>query len=401
MAEIFFEDLKFEENKGKLYGVFYRDFCFEIDPGKLLKIGEFNVEGGRLIFPKSSQKGAMNKLKFIIEEGLGKLKSRITGKNALYIHRGSGIPLIGSNSFGIIDRNNSIIEIRPIAGCNHNCNYCSVDEGLSTRKVMDIIVEKDYILEELKKLIEFKECNGIEVHINAQGEPTMYAKLPELVADIKKIKQVKEISLVSNAGATLTEELIDRLAAAGLTRMHLSINALDPRLSKIIAGTGHYDIQHGKEMAEYAAKKIEVIIAPVLIQGFNEKEMIALIEFSKKIGAKIGIQNFLEYKKGRNPATQLPWEKFYELMRGWEEKTGAKLLMDKDDFRITETKKLPKPFRKNQTINGVAVADGRYPKQKIGVAKDRSITIANCDRLGEVRVKLFRTKHNIFMGVAV
>lgn len=401
MVELVFEELHFEEKNGRVFGVLYRDFCFEIEQNKLRKIGDFKVEDGKLVFPGMSEKSAMNKMKFIIDDGLNNIRSTITRKRALYIHKGTGIPLIGSNAFGIIDRNNSIIEIRPIAGCNHNCNYCSVDEGLSTKKILDIIVEKDYLAEELKKLIEFKECSEIEVHINSQGEPTMYALLPELVADIRKITQVKAVSMVTNGGATLTEELIDRLADSGLTRMQISINALDPKVAKIMAGTGYYDIGHVKKMAEYAAKKIEVIIAPVLLQGFNEQEMIPLIEFSRKIKAKIGIQNFLEYKKGRNPAVQLPWEKFYEKMRLWEKETGAKLLMDKDDFKITETKKLPKPFRKNQVIRAKVLAEGRYPNQKIGIAENRIITLTNCSSTGEVKVKLFRTKHNIFMGVAV
>ncbi len=400
MAAVEFKDLKFSEEKGKILGIFLKNFYFGIDESRLRRIGDFKIGEGKIIFEDVSEKGAMNKLKFIIEDGLNNLRSRITGKRALYIHKGSGIPLIGSNAFGIIDRNNSIIEIRPIAGCNHNCNYCSVDEGLSTKKIVDIVVEKDYLIEELKKLIELKECSGIEVHINSQGEPTMYAPLPELIADIRKIPQVEIISLVTNGGATVTEELIDRLSEAGLTRMQFSINAMDERTAKILAGTGYYDIDHVIKMAEYAAKKLEVIIAPVLLQGFNENEMVPLIEFSERIGAKIGIQNFLEYEKGRNPTAQLPWERFYGMLKDWEEKTGAKLVMDRDDFRVVETKKLPKPFRKNQTIRVFIVADGRYPKQKLGVANGRAITVNNCDKYGEVKVKLFRTKHNIFMGVA-
>ena len=73
------------------------------------------------------------------------LKNKLNGNNTLYIHKNSGIPLIGSLSFGIIDRGSNMLEIKPLTSCNADCIFCSVDEGPSSKKIRDIVVEKDYL----------------------------------------------------------------------------------------------------------------------------------------------------------------------------------------------------------------------------------------------------------------
>ena len=43
---------------------------------------------------------------------------------------------------------------------------------------------------------------------------------------------------------------------------------------------------------------------------------------------------------------------------------------------------------------------GRLKNEKIAVAKERSISVPNCNKdKGKVRLKITRTKHNIFIGV--
>ena len=44
------------------------------------------------------------------------------------------------------------------------------------------------------------------------------------------------------------------------------------------------------------------------------------------------------------------------------------------------------------------MAEGRLPGEKIAVSKDRVITLPKCDKKGKVKVKITRSKHNIFIG---
>ncbi|MBI2575552.1 hypothetical protein HYV82_06730, partial [Candidatus Woesearchaeota archaeon] len=162
--------------------------------------------------------------------------------------------------------------------------------------------------------------------------------------------------------------------------------------------------------------KMELLIAPVWLPGYNDEEIPKLIRYAMDIGAKIGVQNYLYYKRGRNPATPMEWDKFYEKLAGLEKEFGINLTkMDlKGEFRIMATKNLPKPFRKGQVIDAKIMCPGRYPKEKIAVAVTgdkgdsgkesaaRNITIINCGKeQGTVRAKIIRTKHNVFSAVAL
>lgn len=393
MAELTFKDLIFEEKNGKIRVVFLRLFYFDLDKSTLKKISEFSIDKNTIIFKNISEKKARNKFNFQLSEGFKNLKNRLNNKKTIYIHQNSAIPLIGNVAFGLVDRGTSLIEIKPITSCNLSCIYCSVDQG---KRLVDFVVEKDYLVKEFKKLVEFKGIDGIEAHIGTQGEPLLYADLVDLISDLAEIKQVKTISIDTN-GTLLTKNTVDKLIKAGLTRFNLSINALDQELAEKIANRP-YNIEKVKEIAEYIEKKSELIITPVLIPGINEQEMPKIIEFSGKLKADIGIQNFLNYRYGKNPVKQLNFNVFYEKLRKLEKKYNVKLIKTMKDFDIKKTKELPKPFRKGDIIKAGIAASGRFKGEKIAVSKQRNISIPNCYKEGTVKIHITRTKHNIFIG---
>jgi len=403
MAELSFKTLSFKKEDNKTRINFLKIFYFYLDNNLLNKIGKFKAEGNSIIFQGISEKRAERRFNSLLAKGFRDLKNTVSGKRTIYIHKNSGIPLIGSNSFGLIDRNTSIIDIRPITSCNLNCIFCSIDAGLSSKNQVDFVVEREYLVEEFKKLVDFKECD-VEVHLGTQGEPLLYAEIIELIKDLSSIKKVKTISMDTN-GTLLTEELVDRLAEAGLTRINLSLNAMDKNLARKLAGCD-YNVEKIKKIAYYATKKIELAIAPVLVPGFNDDEMKKLIEFAKKLksnrkGYFIGIQNFLNYRFGRNPCKQMPWDKFYLIIKDLEKKTNTKLILGPEDFNIQKTKKLPKPFKKGQIIKAEILCPGRLKNEMLAVASNRVISIPNCFKKGIVKIKITRTKHNIFMGKLV
>ena len=225
MAELVFKDLSFEEKESKIRVKFLKIFYFDVDKSVIENIGNFKIDNNKIEFNDINDKRAQRKFNMLLSKGFIQLKNRLNHKNTIYIHKNSGIPLMGTNYFGLIDRGTNIIEIKPMTSCNLGCVYCSIDEGPLSRRKVDFVVERDYIVEELKKLVDFKQENYIDAHINAQGEPLLYADMVGLVEDIAKIPQVKSISIDTN-GTLLNEKIIDDLASAGLTRINLSLNAL-------------------------------------------------------------------------------------------------------------------------------------------------------------------------------
>ena len=402
MAELIFKDLSFEEKDSKVRVNFLKLFYFEIDKSVLKSIGNFKIDSNKIEFDYISDKKAQRKFNMLLSKGLIQLKNRLNNKTTIYIHKNSGIPLMGTNYFGLIDRGTNIIEIKPITSCNLGCIYCSVDEGPLSRRKVDFVVEKDYIVQEFKKLVDFKQEDYIDAHINSQGEPLLYAHMVELVADIAKIPQVKSISIDTN-GTLLTEKLIDELAAAGLTRINLSLNALDQEIADKMAGFP-YNLKKVMALAKYIPKKMDLIIAPVWLPGYNDNEIVKLAKFAQEVGAgkkcpPIGIQNFLYYRFGRNPTKAVEMDSFYKKMRDLEQKHDVKLIYDKDDFNVKKCKELPKPFKKRDIIEAELVFPGRLNKEMLAVTQDRLISVPNCYKnKGIVKLKIRRTKHNIFLG---
>ncbi len=403
MAELVFKDLSFEKEKDRIKVSFLRLFYTYLEESSLKKIAPFNISKNSIIFKDVSEHSARKKFEFLLYNSFRNLKNKLNNKTTIYMHQSSGIPLIGANYFGLIDRGTNIIEVKPITSCNISCIFCSVDEGPYSRRKVDFVIEKDYLVNELRKIVEFKGSDNMDAHINAQGEPMLYSDMVELVRDIMSIKGVARSSIDTN-GTLLSKQLVDELAEAGLTRINLSLNALEPEKAQKLAGYP-YNLNKVLEMARYIPTKMDLIIAPVWVPGYNDEEIPKLAKFAEEIGAgkhcpSIGVQNLLNYRFGRNPIEAVPMEIFYKKMRELEQKHDVKLIFDKSAFNVEDLPELPKPFRKGQVIDAEIVLPGRIGNEKLAVAKDRLISVPNCDKKegSKVRLRIKRTKHNIFLG---
>jgi hypothetical protein len=402
MARLEFQDLEFAEEKENIRISFYRIYRAFIPKGELEEICLSKVEGHALEFD-CSEKKAQNHFYKSLQKAFQNLKCIITGKRTIYVHKNSGIPLVGEGVFGLIDRNTNCIEVKPLTVCNLDCVFCSVDAGPSSRKKADYVIEADYLVEEFNKLASGKK-HPVEAHIGPQGEPLLYAPMVELIRGLKSNPKVKVISIDTN-GTLLTRKLIDDMAEAGLTRLNISLQAVDQKKADELAGAP-YKTSHVLEMIEYASKKVNVLLAPVLVPGLNDGEIEKIIMIGKKIKSEfpiLGIQNFLNYKRGRNPVKQKSWEEFYSLLESQEKVHCVKLVLSKEDFGIVQDTKLEKPFKKRDVIRATVLCDGPERGEMIGAAKERAIIIDDAEGVpvgSLVKLELVRDKHNIFRGVA-
>jgi len=403
--ELKFEDLDFHESEKGAKVIFLKNFFFGIERKELEKLGEFRIKD-KSLFVSGNESAIRKRFNFLLEQKLAQLQS-VQGKPAVYVHEGL-MPLIGSLYFGIIDRDTNIIEIRPITGCNQRCIFCSVDLECRQR---DFVVNVDYLLNEFKKVAELKlkKTEKIEAHINAQGEPLLYSKLPELIAGLKKIKGVDVISIDTNS-LLLTEKRVNELVDAGLTRFNISIEAMSDKLASRLAGIP-YPLLHVKEICKYIATKSQFLLAPVWLHGINDAEIEKIVEFGlqlqkiqEKEGIKqkvpiLGIQNFLEYNYGKNPVKQQPWPVFYSFLERLEKKYGLKLNLSREDFGIVKCKTLEKPFRKDDVVEAKIVCEGMLPQEMLAVSDDRVIVLPNSKEKKiskKIRVRLTRDKYNVF-----
>ena len=381
-------------------------FFVDVPKQELQKIGNVTVFEHALEFssPSSlspvSKSSAERKFNFLLAKYMASLKNRISGNPTISIHQQSGIPLIGNLYFGIVDKGSTLIELKPLTSCNANCVFCSVDEGPSSKMKLDYVVEKDYLVTELDKLLAIKD-KPMTVYLNPQGDPTLYTDLVGLVQDVSAMPKVKETILITN-GLLLSPLLVEKLFAAGLTRAHVSLSAIDPEIAKQVMGSKGYNVDRVKENIEQIAKAHgpdSVLLTPVVVPGMNENELPKLIAFAKHIGCtKIGVQNFMTNPRGRNPVKPLPLDVFKKKMQGLEKEYGIQLL---EDYRLEATPELPKPFKRDDVVHAQIMCPGRYPGEKIAASHDRNILIPQCDSEGKVLVKIRKSLHNIYVGEAI
>ncbi len=403
MAELTFETLTFREQPNAVLVTFLKTFEFSIPRAQLEKISTFSTTGNTITFSDTNKPRVERKFQELLTQGFLHLTNKVTGKPTTYVHKHSGIPLISHIAFGIIDRDTSIIELRPLTGCNIACAYCSINEDLRPH---DFVVEKDYLVEETIKIIDFKNV-PVEIHLNSQGEPFLYHDMLGLISDLAKHPLVHSIAVDTN-GMMLHPTYVDELAKAGLTRINLSLDAMDEELAKKIARNRGYPLKKILDIARYIPQQLDLQLVPVWVPGMNDEEIPKIIAFAKTLTGPhkvtLGIQNFLPYKFGRNPVKkQMEWTEFFSHLEQWEKEYHIKLKLNMEDFNITYTKKLPRTMNKGDIVTALIIGPGRLRNECIAVAKERCVSIPNFTQFNKktVKVKITSNKHNLYIGQAL
>ncbi|MCD6371150.1 MAG: radical SAM protein [Candidatus Aenigmarchaeota archaeon] len=329
-------------------------------------------------------------------------------KRIVRIPEDADLPLIGAIMFGIIDRGTNMLQVRATTVCNLNCIFCSTDAGpLSKTRVTEYVVRREYLIEWLKEVIKYKGSKNIEVFLDSVGETLTYPEIVDLVQDIWEIKGVRSIGIETN-GTLLTQKLIDELEEANLSRINLSLHAIDEDLAKKLVGSKDYDVKKIMKICEYVAStKIELLITPVWIPGINDKEIEKIIEFSKKINKNkrwpfLGIQKYEVHKYGRKikGIKTVSWWKFYRKLEEWEKKFNVKLKIGPRDFGIFKLKPLQKIFKKGQKVKVEIKAPGWMRNQTLGAANERCITVINSNhKPGDlVNTVILSNKDNLYIA---
>jgi len=324
-------------------------------------------------------------------------------KQLFRITEDSGMPLVGTIMFGIVDRGTNLVQVRPTTVCPLNCPFCSTDSGTySKTRQADYEVELGYLLKWVRELVSFKGV-PVEAHIDSVGEPMAYPKIVELIQGLSEIKGVYRVSMQTD-GLLLSKEMIDEMGKAGLYRLNLSIHSLVKEKAKLLTGTGSYDVDKIVELSRYICEKtkIELLIAPVWIPNINDEDIEGIISFAKDIGAKLGIQKYEVYKYSRKMkgAKQDNWWRFYRKLAELEKKYGVKLKLSKKDFDIVPAERIPTKMDVGDKVSAKVVAPGWMRGQMIAVANNRCITVNNCSaEIGRtVNIKIVENKNNIYIG---
>ncbi|MCJ7625935.1 MAG: GTP 3',8-cyclase MoaA [Anaerolineaceae bacterium] len=178
--------------------------------------------------------------------------------------------------------------------CNLRCVYCMPPDGVPKRPHREIMR-----FEEIAEMVRITARFGVNSVRLTGGEPLVRPDLPVLVRMISDIPGIDDISMTTNA--VLLEKLAGPLADAGLRRVNISLDTLQPeKYTKITRGGSLEKVWKGIEAAEKHGLT-PIKINNVAIRGLNEDEIIDL--------AKLSMENpwsvrFIELMPINN---QIPW----------------------------------------------------------------------------------------------
>ncbi len=179
-----------------------------------------------------------------------------------------------------------VLRISVTDRCNFRCVYCMPEEGVRW-------LPKEQILsfEEIAVVVRAAvEVHGIRRFKLTGGEPTVRHGLVDLVAMLRRIEGVADLSLTTN-GMRLVE-LAQPLREAGLDRVTVSIDSLQPERFSRITRTGDLEtVLAGLRRAEdvgFSALKINC----VTMRGTNDDEVVDFARLS--LHRKLSVR-FIEY----------------------------------------------------------------------------------------------------------
>jgi len=158
--------------------------------------------------------------------------------------------------------------------CNLRCAYCMPPEGLDWLPSADVLTD-----DEIVRLITVGvELLGITTVRLTGGEPLLRKNLELLVGDIAALSPVPEIALTTN-GIGLAARA-EKLAAAGLRRINVSLDTLDPEIfAKLSRRRRLSDVLDGIAAAREAGLQ-PVKINTVLLRGVNDHEAFDLLQWA-------------------------------------------------------------------------------------------------------------------------
>ncbi|MBL8842443.1 MAG: GTP 3',8-cyclase MoaA [Planctomycetes bacterium] len=169
--------------------------------------------------------------------------------------------------------------------CNLRCAYCMPEEEYRW-------LERAALLsfEELARLVDRFLALGVTKVRLTGGEPLLRRDLDVLVAALATKPGLADLALTTN-GLLLAEQAA-ALKRAGLHRLTVSIDTLDPRrFEQLTRRSGHDALLAGIEAARRAGFR-DLKLDTVVLRGVNDDEVVPLLRYAQGIGAEI---RFIEY----------------------------------------------------------------------------------------------------------
>jgi len=183
------------------------------------------------------------------------------------------------------------LRLSVIDACNFRCPYCMPADRVPEDHGLDSASRLSF--DEMETLVRSFVRLGVRKLRLTGGEPLLRKRLPELIARLVAIPGIEDIALTTN-GSLLAAQA-RALREAGLTRVTVSLDALDPeRFRALSGGRGRVDdvlagIAAAKD-AEFGPIKLNCVVQ----RGANEDDLLPLAAFAREHGHVLRLIEYMD-----------------------------------------------------------------------------------------------------------
>jgi len=183
----------------------------------------------------------------------------------------------------MLDRYNRKIDYLRISvtdRCNLRCNYCMPEKGVVLKEHQDIM-SYELILAIVREAAKL----GIKKVRLTGGEPLVRKNITFLIKSLKEVNGLSELTLTTNG--ILLADMAEDIKNAGLDRINISLDTLNPRKYKQLTGSGDINrvlkgIDKVKEL-DFQGTKLNMVLIP----GFNIDEIEDMKTFCREKGLQL------------------------------------------------------------------------------------------------------------------
>ncbi len=165
-------------------------------------------------------------------------------------------------------RNIHYLRISLTDHCNLRCVYC-MPEDMTFRPNAELMQDDELLL-----LVRLFASLGFDKIRLTGGEPTVRLHITELVRGIAHTPGVRFLSMTTNG--VLLSRLAKPMADAGLQRVNISLDTLDPEKFQRVTRWGKLDDVWLGILAAEQAGLTPVKLNAVVVRGYNEPDVVDL-----------------------------------------------------------------------------------------------------------------------------
>lgn len=160
--------------------------------------------------------------------------------------------------------------------CNLRCRYCMPSEGMPWLGRDEVLTR-----EELRRVVGVFAGLGVtDVRVTG-GEPLVRPDITGIIRDVKLTPGIREVSVTTNG--VLLDGHIDALVHAGLDRVNVSVDSLDPeRFAQITRRRDLGRVLDGLAACERHKRLGPIKVNAVVLRGISEPDVLPLAELARR-----------------------------------------------------------------------------------------------------------------------